>query len=177
MSLRTTPRPIPTRSIRDEVNKAANVLKKLGVKKGDRVAIYLPMIPELAIVMTACTRIGAIHSIVFGGFSSDALKDRINDCNAHVLITADGYYRGGKTITQKKLADAAVEKASSVKKVLVIKRTGAEIEWTNSRDVWYHEMMKDASPECEPSGSMLRTHYTFSTPAVPPASQRVSSTL
>ncbi len=135
--------------LRDEVNKAANVLKKLGVKKGDRVAIYLPMIPELAIVMTACTRIGAIHSIVFGGFSSDALKDRINDCDANVLITADGYYRGGKTITQKKLADAAVEKAPSVKNVLVIKRTGAEIEWTDGRDVWYHEMMKDASPECE----------------------------
>jgi acetyl-CoA synthetase len=135
--------------LRDEVNKAANVLKKLGVKKGDRVAIYLPMIPELAIVMTACTRIGAIHSIVFGGFSSDALKDRINDCNAHVLITADGYYRGGKTIAQKKLADAAAEKAPSVKNVLVIKRTGAEIEWTDGRDVWYHEMMKDASPECE----------------------------
>ncbi len=135
--------------LRDEVNKAANVLKKLGVKKGDRVAIYLPMIPELAIVMTACTRIGAIHSIIFGGFSSDALKGRINDCNAHVLITADGYYRGGKTITQKKLADAAVENAPSVKNVLVIKRTGAEIEWTDGRDVWYHEMMKDASPECE----------------------------
>ncbi|MGY5862400.1 MAG: acetate--CoA ligase [Candidatus Thorarchaeota archaeon] len=135
--------------LRDEVNKAANVLKKLGVKKGDRVAIYLPMIPELAIVMTACTRIGAIHSIVFGGFSSDALKDRINDCNAHVLITSDGYYRGGKTITQKKLADAAVEKAPSVKKVLVIKRAGADVEWNAGRDVWYHEMMKDASPECE----------------------------
>ena len=135
--------------LRDEVNKAANVLKKLGVKKGDRVAIYLPMIPELAIVMTACTRIGAIHSIVFGGFSSDALKDRINDCDAKVLITADGYYRGGKIITQKKLADAAVKKAPSVKNVLVIKRTGTGIEWNDGRDVWYHEMMKDASPECE----------------------------
>jgi len=136
-------------ALRDEVNKAANVLKKLGVKKGDRVAIYLPMIPELAIVMTACTRIGAIHSIVFGGFSSDALKDRINDCKAKVLIAADGYYRGGKIITQKKLADAAIKKAPSVKNVLVIKRTGAKIEWNNGRDIWYHEMMKDASPECE----------------------------
>ncbi len=135
--------------LRDEVNKAANVLKKFGVKKGDRVAIYLPMIPELAIVMTACTRIGAIHSIIFGGFSSDALKDRILDCDAKVLITADGYYRNGKIITQKKLADAAVMKTPSVKKVLVIKRTGVEILWHDDRDVWYHEMMKNSSTECE----------------------------
>ncbi len=92
-----------------EVNKAANVLKNLGVKKGDRITMYLPMIPELAIIMLACVRIGAVHSIVFGGFSADALVDRIQDCEGKVLVTADGYYRSGKTIAQKKGADVALE--------------------------------------------------------------------
>lgn len=137
------------KELRDEVNKAANVLKNLGVKKGDRITIYLPMIPELAIIMLACTRIGAIHSIVFGGFSSDSLKDRILDCEGKVLVTADGYYRSGKTIEQKKGADVALKETPNVEKVLVVKRLGIDVPWTEGRDVWYHELMEKASTECE----------------------------
>jgi acetyl-CoA synthetase len=136
------------KELRDEVNKAANVLKELGVKKGDRVAIYMPMIMELAVVMLACARIGAPHSIVFGGFSADSLKDRINDCDAKVLITANGYYRSGKTIKQKAGADKAVE-GTGIEKVLVVKRLDIDTPWDTSRDVWYHEMMEKASPEVE----------------------------
>jgi len=132
-----------------EVNRAANVLKNLGVKKGDRITIYLPMIPELAIIMLACVKIGAIHSIVFGGFSADSLVDRIQDCEGKVLVTADGYYRSGKTIPQKAGADTALESTPIVEKVLVIKRVGIDIPWTEGRDVWYHEEYAKVSDECE----------------------------
>ncbi|MBD3405425.1 MAG: acetate--CoA ligase [Candidatus Lokiarchaeota archaeon] len=134
-----------------EVNKAANVLKNLGVKKGDRVTIYLPMIPELAIIMLACVRIGAIHSIVFGGFTADSLKDRILDCEGKVLVTADGYYRAGKVIPQKKGADVALEETPIVEKVLVVKRVGLDdTPWTEGRDVWYHEEYEKVDDKCEP---------------------------
>jgi len=133
-----------------EVNKAANVLKNLGVKKGDRVTIYLPMIPELAIIMLACTRIGAIHSIVFGGFSSDSLRERILDCDAKLLITADGYYRSGKVIKQKETADRSLD-GTPVEKVLVVRRIGREdVPWTEGRDVWYHEEYEKVDDKCEP---------------------------
>jgi acetyl-CoA synthetase len=137
------------KELRDEVNKAANILKALGIGKGDRVAIYLPMIPELAIVMLACTRIGALHSIVFGGFSSDSLRDRIHDCEAKVLITADGSFRNGKIFPLKKNADVALENAPTIEKVLVVQRTKVDIDWVDDRDIWYHDMYKDASPEIE----------------------------
>ena len=135
-----------------EVSKAANVLKNMGVKKGDTITFYLPMIPELAILMLATARIGAVHSIVFGGFSADSLKDRINDCQSKVLITADGYYRNGKNILQKQGADKAVADTDVVEKVLVVQRMGDLIEtpWTDGRDLWFHEEMAKVDDNCEP---------------------------
>ncbi|MEM2143266.1 MAG: acetate--CoA ligase [Candidatus Thorarchaeota archaeon] len=133
-----------------EVNKAANILRGLGVKKGDRVTIYLPMIPELAITMLACTRIGAIHSIVFGGFSADALRDRIIDCQAKVLITADAYYRSGKVVSQKANADVALKDTPSIEKVLVVRRIGTkDVPMTPGRDLWYHEEYEKVDDKCE----------------------------
>ena len=135
-----------------EVCKFANVLKKMGVKKGDTISVYLPMIPELAIAMLACARIGAIHSVVFGGFSSEALRDRINDCGAKMLITADGYYRSGKVIRGKDNADIALAASPNVKNVIVVKGVGADINMQAGRDHWYHEEMAapDIKPVCEP---------------------------
>ena len=134
------------------VCKFANVLKKHGVKKGDRVAIYLPMIPELPIAMLACARIGAIHGVVFGGFSAEALRDRINDCEAKLLITADGYYRSGKTVGSKVGADQALKECPSIQKVIVVKRMGIEIPFDKERDVWWHDEMAkgDITPNCDP---------------------------
>ncbi len=135
------------------VCKFANVLKKLGVKKGDRVSIYLPMIPELPIAMLACARIGAIHSVVFGGFSSEALRDRINDCGSKVLITADGYYRSGRIVQNKINADEALKDCPGVEKVIVVKRLGIDVPFAKDRDVWWNEEMakEDIKPSCEPA--------------------------
>ncbi len=124
-----------------EVNKFANVLKKHGIKKGDRVAIYLPMVPELAIAMLACARIGAIHSIVFGGFSAKSLRERINDCGAKMLITADEGIRGGRYVPLKANADEALLECPTVEKVIVVKRSGRSVEMKEGRDVWWHEEM------------------------------------
>jgi acetyl-CoA synthetase len=134
------------------VCKFANVLKKLGVKKGDRVSIYLPMIPELPIAMLACARIGAIHSVVFGGFSAEALRDRINDCGSKILITADGYYRSGKIVQNKVNADEALKECPAVDKVVVVKRLGIDVPFTKERDLWWNEEMakEDIKPSCEP---------------------------
>ena len=134
-----------------EVNRFANVLKKNGVSKGDRVAIYMPMIPELAIAMLACARIGAIHSIVFGGFSAQALRDRINDCKAKMVITSDKGVRGGKLVPLKTNADNAIEECPSVEKMIVVQRAG-DIEMQNGRDLWWHEEMaaEDIKNYCEP---------------------------
>ena len=132
-----------------EVNKLANALKELGVKKGDRVGIYLPMIPELPIAMLACAKIGAIHSVVFSGFSALAFRDRINDCEAKVVITCDEFYRRGKTVPLKKQTDEALKEAPSVEHCIVYKRTGNEIPWTEGRDLWWHEIVKDQPEECE----------------------------
>jgi acetyl-CoA synthetase len=130
----------------DEVQRAANALQSLGVRKGDRVAIYLPMIPEAAIAMLACARIGAPHSVVFGGFSADALRSRIGDAQAKVVVTADGGYRRGASAALKPAVDDAVSGESSVEKVLVVKRTGTEVAWDDSRDVWWHEALAAADP-------------------------------
>ncbi|MCS7059183.1 MAG: acetate--CoA ligase [Meiothermus sp.] len=131
-----------------EVCKFANVLKSLGVGKGDRVTIYLPMIPEAAIAMLACVRIGAVHSVVFGGFSASALADRINDAQAKVLITADGGYRRGSIVPLKANSDEALADAKSIQHVVVIRRTGQEVPMQAGRDHWYHELMAGASPHC-----------------------------
>jgi acetyl-CoA synthetase len=132
-----------------EVCKFANVLKSLGVKKGDRVAVYLPMIPELPITMLACARIGAIHSVVFGGFSADALRDRILDCKAGTLVTCNFGYRSGRVLDSKKNADAALESCPDVKACIVVNRVDQETPMVQDRDYWWHELMKDASNQCE----------------------------
>ncbi|PIW21383.1 MAG: acetate--CoA ligase, partial [Candidatus Aquicultor secundus] len=134
-----------------EVNRFANVLKKKGVKRGDRVSLYLPMIPELAIAMLACARIGAIHSVVFGGFSSQALRDRIQDCEAKVLVVADNGMRGGRVVPLKKNSDAALEQCPSIQSVIVVNRAG-DTEMKEGRDTWWHEEMaaNDISSYCEP---------------------------
>ena len=134
----------------EEVCKFANVLKSLGIKKGSRVCIYMPMIPEAAFAMLACARIGAIHSVVFGGFSPESLKDRILDASCEIVITADGGLRGGKKIPLKANVDEALEKCPDVKRTLVIKRTNSEIKWDKARDVWYEEIKDNVSNICEP---------------------------
>jgi acetyl-CoA synthetase len=139
---------ITYRQLHEQVCKFANVLKDLGAKKGDRICIYLPMISEAAAVMLACTRIGAVHSIVFGGFSAEALKDRILDADCRFLVCADEGHRGGKTIPIKANADQAAAACPSLEKVIVIKNTGTAVDWHEQRDVWYHEAMATASADC-----------------------------
>ncbi len=139
---------ITYRQLHEEVCKFANVLKAQGVKKGDRVCIYLPMISEAASVMLACTRIGAVHSVVFGGFSAEALKDRILDSDCHYVVCADEGYRGGKTIAIKANVDLAAASCPQIKKVIVIKNTGNPVAWHEQRDLWYHQGMSEASSIC-----------------------------
>ena len=141
---------ISYRQLHAEVCRCANVLKSLGVKKGDRVTIYLPMIPAAAYAMLACARIGAVHSVVFGGFSPDALAGRINDCDSRVVITADEGRRGGKTVPLKANVDKAMANTPGVEKVLVVKNTGADIAMKGSRDVWWHEAAAGVEPFCDP---------------------------
>ena len=141
---------ITYKELHEKVSRLANVLKKNGVKKGDRVTIYLPMIPEAAYAMLACTRIGAIHSIVFGGFSPDSLKDRIVDCDSHFVIPSDEGLRGGRKVLLKANADKAVAGAPMVKHVLVVKHTGGDVAWTEGRDLWYHEEMDSVYADCPP---------------------------
>lgn len=143
-------RKISYNELHQEVCKFANVLKNRGVKKGDCISIYMPMVPEAAVAMLACTRIGAIHSVVFGGFSSDALRDRILDSDCRVVITADQSVRGGKRAPLKANADQAVSACPNVNTVIVIKRGGETVEWNGKRDIWYHEAMAHASADCEP---------------------------
>jgi acetyl-CoA synthetase len=145
-------RTITYAELKDEVSKFANVLKKHGVKKGDRVALYLPMIAELPIVMLACARIGAIHMMVFGGFSAEALKARIDNCQAEVLICADKGYRGSKNTPSKANADVAISGETTVKKVIVIKRVDGDVPMTEGRDAWFHDEMAaaDITADCPP---------------------------
>ena len=139
---------ITYRELHEEVCKLGNVLKSRGVKKGDRVCIYMPMIPEAAVAMLACARIGAVHSVVFGGFSPDSLRDRILDSDCQTVITADEGVRGGKHVPLKANADEALASCPNVHTVIVVKRTGGDIRWTEGRDVWYHELMASASTDC-----------------------------
>ena len=142
-------RKITYRELHAEVCQFANVLKSRNVKKGDRVSIYMPMIPEAAIAMLACTRLGVMHSVVFGGFSPDALRDRILDSDCQVVITADQSLRGGKTIPLKANADKAMSACPNVHTCLVVRRGGEPVEWTDGRDIWYHETVATASTDCQ----------------------------
>ena len=153
-------RKITYQDLLDEVSQFANSLKGLGVQKGDRVNIYLPMIPEAAVAMLACARIGAAHSVVFGGFSSQSLSDRINDAEAKVLITADGGYRRGEVFPLKPAADEACESAPTIEHMVVVKRGGNDITMQENRDHWYHELLAGASTDC-PAEPMEAEHLLF----------------
>ena len=131
-----------------EVCKFANVLKKLGVNKGDRVAIYMPLVPELAIAMLACARIGATHTVIFAGFSADAIRDRVIDGQVKVIVTADGGYRRGHEIKLKEIVDEAAAQCPSVTAIVVFKRTGSDIAMTHGRDHWWHELMETVDANC-----------------------------
>ena len=146
----TESRRITYRKLHEQVSRLSNVLKARGVKRGDRVTIYMPMIPELAYAVLACARIGAVHSVVFGGFSPDSIAGRILDCGSTCIITADEGVRGGKPIALKANTDEALKKCPNVETVVVVKRTGGDIDWVDGRDVWYHEEIEKASPECPP---------------------------
>ncbi len=157
-----------------QVGAFANVLRSLGVKRGDRVALYLPLIPELAIAMLACARIGAVHSVVFGGFSAESLRDRINDAQAVLLVTADGGYRRGHIVPLKKMADEALRETPSIRNVVVVQRQPGTVDeglLTAGRDRWYHELMANADPRCEPEAmdaeDMLYILYTSGTTGKP----------
>ncbi len=157
-----------------DVCQFANVLKSLGIRKGDRVALYLPLIPELAIAMLACARIGAVHSVVFGGFSAESLRDRINDQQARLLVTADGGYRRGNVVQLKRVADEALQATPSIENVIVVQRRTSSpftVEFTDGRDLWYHDLMRKAPLECEPepmdAEDMLYILYTSGTTGKP----------
>ena len=155
----------------EEVCRFANALRSLGVRKGDRVNIYLGMVPELPVAMLACARIGAAHSVVFGGFSAEALRDRINDAEAKILITADGGYRRGQVVPLKENAEEAVRECPSIEHVITVRRTGGEHPFTPGRDLWYHELIAEQSTECEPeemgAEDLLYLLYTSGTTGKP----------
>ncbi|HZD17235.1 MAG TPA: acetate--CoA ligase [Actinomycetota bacterium] len=155
----------------DEVGRFANALRSLGVRKGDRVAIYLGMIPELPIAMLACARVGAPHSVVFGGFSADSLRDRVNDAQAKVLVTSDGGYRRGSVVPLKANADEALADCPSIEHVITVRRTGGEHPFTPGRDLWYHDLIADQPTECEPepmdAEDILYLLYTSGTTGKP----------
>src|SRR5438067_5983710 len=164
---------ISYRQLRDDVCRFANGLKKLGVKKGDRVTIYMPMVPEAAVAILACARIGAPHSVIFGGFSSQAILDRVEDAKSSIIITADGGFRRGNVVQLKHNVDEALKRTSLVKTVVVLQRVGtpndpslphAQIQWVEGRDVWWHDVVREQSTECpaEPMDAedMLFVLYT-----------------
>jgi acetyl-CoA synthetase len=164
-------RTITYEQLRDDVARFANGLKSIGVQRGDRVNIYMGMVPELPVAMLACARLGAAHSVVFGGFSADALRDRINDAEAKVLITQDEGWRAGKVVPLKQNADAAVAETPSIEKVVVLRRTGNDVAWDDQRDVWWHDLVEGQSADCPPEAvdaeDLLYLLYTSGTTAKP----------
>jgi acetyl-CoA synthetase len=164
-------RDISYSELKDLVCRAANALTELGVRKGDRVAIYMPMIPETVVAMLACARLGAPHTVVFGGFSSEALKNRVIDCDARVVITADGGYRRGSAMALKPAVDEAIAELAEVRSVLVVRRTGQDVSWTDTRDIWWHDIVDRQSaehtPEAHDSEHPLYVMYTSGTTAKP----------
>ncbi|MGH8931592.1 MAG: acetate--CoA ligase [Egibacteraceae bacterium] len=164
-------RDISYAELRDEVSRFANALGELGVGKGDRVCIYLPMIPELPVAMLACARIGAIHSVVFSGFSSQSVVDRVEDADARVLITCDGYYRSGKTVALKESADKAMSKTDKIETCVVVRRLGEDVALREGRDRWYHELIEGQSAQCPPepmdAEDILYVLYTSGTTGKP----------
>jgi acetyl-CoA synthetase len=164
-------RTITYEQLRDDVARFANGLKSIGVQRGDRVNIYMGMVPELPVAMLACARLGATHSVVFGGFSADALRDRINDAEAKVLITQDEGWRAGKVVPLKQNADAAVAETPSIEKVVVLRRTGNDVAWDDQRDVWWHDLVEGQSADCPPEAvdaeDLLYLLYTSGTTAKP----------
>lgn len=164
-------RTVTYRDLLEESSRLANVLKGLGVRKGDRVAIYMGMVPELPVALLACARIGAPHSVVFGGFTAPSLRDRINDAEAKVLLTADGAWRRGSVVRLKDIADEAIALTPSIEHVVVLRRTGTEVEMREGRDHWWHDLVPQASPECPPeemdSEDLLFILYTSGTTGKP----------
>ena len=164
-------RTITYEQLRDEVARFANALKSIGVQRGDRVNIYMGMVPELPVAMLACARLGAAHSVVFGGFSADALRDRINDAEAKVLITQDEGWRAGKVVPLKENADDAVSGTPTIEKVVVLRRTGDDVPWTDDRDIWWHDLVDGQSADCPPESmdaeDLLYLLYTSGTTAKP----------
>lgn len=140
---------ITYRELFSQVNQFASALKDLGVRKGDRIAIYMPMVPELAVALLACARIGAVHSVVFAGFSANALQERINDASANVLLTSDGGFRGNKVTPLKEISDEALKTCPTIEHVVVLKRTNSKVDMKSGRDIWWHDAIKDKSFECE----------------------------
>lgn len=169
-------RSITYAQLKDEVSQAANALIELGVAKGDRVAIYLPMIAEAVVAMLACARIGAAHSVVFGGFSADAVASRIQDADAKLVITADGGYRRGKPSALKPAIDEAVTQCPQVEHVLVVRRTGQDTAWTEGRDLWWDEFVGSRSTEHTPRPSARSSRCSSCTPPVRRVSRRASCT-
>ena len=169
-------RHITYRELHEDVCRFANVLKKHGVQPGDRITIYMPMIVEAVVAMLAVVRIGAVHSVVFGGFSPDALAGRIQDCKSTFLITADEGIRGGKTIPLKTNADKALAQCPDCNRVIVVKRSGGKIDWVEGRDFWYADEWQKHPPTAPPPRSVPKTPCSSSTPQVPPANPKASST-
>ena len=165
-------RRITYRELHEEVCRFANALKSLGVVKGDRVCIYMPMVPEAVVAMLACARIGAIHSVVFGGFSAESLRDRINDSSCKVLITADEGIRGGGRVPLKANGDTACDGAPSIEHVVVVRRSGGEVRWQSGRDLWYHDLVAAASRTARRKRWTPKTRCSSCTPPAPPASRR-----